>query len=83
MIEGAAKAGPLWSGRTARNEIVHVEGAADRDLVGEVLEVRILRANKHSLHGELTEAAKATARRRPVQGRRALPVLAGAGSGGT
>jgi tRNA-2-methylthio-N6-dimethylallyladenosine synthase len=100
MIEGPAKAGPrgggesgqvlergagaLWSGRTARNEIVHVEGAADLDLTGELVDVRIMRANKHSLHGDLTDAARAAAPRRAVmpaaQGRRSLPVLAGVGT---
>ena len=85
LVEGVSKTGDLWSGRTARNEIVHLEGAGDRDLGGELLEARILRANKHSLHGELTPAALAAAARRPAQAatkaRRALPVLTGTGAG--
>ncbi|AKT39262.1 tRNA (N6-isopentenyl adenosine(37)-C2)-methylthiotransferase MiaB [Chondromyces crocatus] len=77
LVEGPAKAGDLWSGRTSRNEIVHIEGVSELDLVGEVVTVQIIRANKHSLHGELTEAARAAARRarpRPA-GRRVLPVV--------
>ncbi|MCC6552491.1 MAG: tRNA (N6-isopentenyl adenosine(37)-C2)-methylthiotransferase MiaB, partial [Polyangiaceae bacterium] len=69
LIEGHDKArghggpapGALWSGRTARNEIVHVEGAGELDLEGEIVEVTIARANRHSLQGELTEAARAAA----------------------
>jgi len=78
LVEGPAKVGEaLWSGRTGRNEIVHIEGAADLDLTGEVVEAQILRANKHSLHGELSEAARAAAPHRPPRpkGRRLLPVV--------
>jgi tRNA-2-methylthio-N6-dimethylallyladenosine synthase len=80
---GGPTPGGLWSGRTDRHEIVHVEGAGDLDLWGEIVEVAVTRANRHSLQGELTEAARASARRgaRPRPGaRRALPVLA-AGDG--
>jgi tRNA-2-methylthio-N6-dimethylallyladenosine synthase len=87
LVEGLDKdSGALWSGRTERNEIVHLAGAADRDLAGEVVEVEIVRHNKHSLQGELTAEARAAARPRAavIAGdaqkptRRALPVLASA-----
>jgi tRNA-2-methylthio-N6-dimethylallyladenosine synthase len=90
LIEGAGKeGGASWSGRTERNEIVHVAGAEGLDLRGEVVEVSVVRANKHSLQAELTEAARASARplppvtpkAKPAGGRRSLPVLA-AGPGG-
>jgi tRNA-2-methylthio-N6-dimethylallyladenosine synthase len=78
LIEGQGEGG-AWSGRTERNEIVHVEGAADRDLCGEVVEARVVRSNKHSLAGELTDAARAAARPRAVEAprgaRRSLPIV--------
>jgi tRNA-2-methylthio-N6-dimethylallyladenosine synthase len=90
LVEGLDKVGhdggALWSGRTDRNEIVHVAGAPDRELCGEVVEVSIVQANKHSLQGEITAAARARApARAPVErlvppvppARRALPVVAG------
>ncbi len=53
-----------FEGRTERNEIMHIEssdaGGGVLDLVGRVVEVRVTRANKHSLAGELTEAARLT-----------------------
>ncbi|WP_437477357.1 tRNA (N6-isopentenyl adenosine(37)-C2)-methylthiotransferase MiaB [Sorangium sp. So ce1014] len=77
--------GALWSGRTGRHEIAHIEGAAELDLLGDVVEVSIARANKHSLQAELTEAARAAARPRqrggaePGPARRSLPVVAAEG----
>lgn len=58
--------GALWSGRTERNEIVHVALAGDLDLEGELVEVTVTRSNRHSLQGELTEAARAAARPRAI-----------------
>jgi tRNA-2-methylthio-N6-dimethylallyladenosine synthase len=52
LVEGAGEGG-VWSGRTERNEIAHVAGAGDRDLLGEVVDARVLRSNKHSLAAEL------------------------------
>jgi tRNA-2-methylthio-N6-dimethylallyladenosine synthase len=79
LIEGASKSegGDLTrgrvQGRTERNEIVHVEAAgAAASLVGEIVEVEIQRANKHSLVGVPTEAMPV----RPPGVRRALPVIA-------
>lgn len=90
LIEGRDKGkGRLWSGRTGRNEIVHVAGAEDLDLAGEVVTVTVARSNKHSLEAELTPESRARARPLPAGGgagvreggRRALPVLS-AGLGG-
>jgi tRNA-2-methylthio-N6-dimethylallyladenosine synthase len=87
LIEGRDKGkGVLWSGRSERNEIVHVAGAEDLDLLGEIVEARVVRANKHSLEAELSPASRdearpisASAGREGQKGRRALPVLAHAG----
>jgi len=80
-LDGQPDAEARWSGRTERNEIVHIAGAADRDLMGRVVEVSIVRRHKHSLLGELTaaerEAAPVLPSPAPARGRRALPVVAG------
>lgn len=56
LVEGRSKTGAL-TGRTERNEIVHF-GCSD-EAVGELLTVRIERALKHSLVGELEDPARA------------------------
>jgi len=62
LVEGASKSekGDLTrgrvQGRTERSEIVHIEAHGAGSLVGEVVEVDITRANKHSLSGVPTEA---------------------------
>ena len=59
LIEGFDRSrGARWSGRSERNEIVHIDAAEDLDLLGELVDVSISRANKHSLEGELTHAAR-------------------------
>jgi tRNA-2-methylthio-N6-dimethylallyladenosine synthase len=79
LIEGPGKTG-AWEGRSDRNEIVHVTSA--RELTGEVIDVDITAAFKHSLAGTPTEAALAklplegTARRPHPKRRRALPLIA-------
>lgn len=86
LVEGPSKARaegrPLAEGRTERNEIVHLEEPEGRALVGEVVEVEIARANKHSLFGTLTEAALAALPRArdavaAPRRRRALPMVLG------
>lgn len=63
LVEGRDKGkGLFWSGRSERNEIVHVAGAHGLDLLGEVVEARVVRSNKHSLEAELTEEWRARAR---------------------
>jgi tRNA-2-methylthio-N6-dimethylallyladenosine synthase len=66
LVEGASKSerrttneGALSvarvQGRTHRNEIVHVEAPGVASLIGEIVEVEITRANKHSLTARPTE----------------------------
>ncbi len=80
LVEGLDKErGELWSGRTDRHEIVHIAGAAGLDLAGDVVAANIVRANKHSLQGELTAESRASARPRTApstSARRSLPLLA-------
>ncbi|MCS6900241.1 MAG: tRNA (N6-isopentenyl adenosine(37)-C2)-methylthiotransferase MiaB [Myxococcales bacterium] len=85
LVEGCSKSGNgFLSGRTRRNEIVHIRGAAGLDLLGKLVQVTITAAHKHSLQGELTEVARAAARPTTAtvplplatSSRRALPVLA-------
>jgi tRNA-2-methylthio-N6-dimethylallyladenosine synthase len=85
LVEGLDKErGELWSGRTDRHEIVHITGAAGLDLAGEVVVADVVRANKHSLQGELSAAARAAARPRVAAAkapRRSLPLVASAAEG--
>ena len=78
LVEGHSKTGGTLSGRTARNEIVHVEGGDGLDLVGRIVDVAIARANKHSLVGALTDASRARAEALPKT-RRALPLVGARG----
>ena len=80
--DGAARAS-LVSGRTERNEIVHVEAPEGRVAVGRIVEVEIVQANKHSLAARCTEEALgalplllATTDATP-RGKRVLPLVAG------
>ncbi|HTJ84603.1 MAG TPA: tRNA (N6-isopentenyl adenosine(37)-C2)-methylthiotransferase MiaB, partial [Polyangiaceae bacterium] len=87
LIEGEARRGldgagrPTFTGRTENNAIVHVDDPAALGLVGEVVEVEIVRALRHSVVGKLDEAAAARgAERARAAGarpkpRRALPVV--------
>jgi tRNA-2-methylthio-N6-dimethylallyladenosine synthase len=59
LVEGSSKAPGHVEGRTDRNEIVHVEAPGER-VIGQIVEVTIKRANKHSLVGALTAAALAS-----------------------
>jgi tRNA-2-methylthio-N6-dimethylallyladenosine synthase len=78
LIEGASPVagagGPLVSGRTQRNEIVHLDAPEGRGSAGRLVDVEIVRANKHSLAGRWTaealEALPVTTR----PARRALPL---------
>jgi tRNA-2-methylthio-N6-dimethylallyladenosine synthase len=79
LVEGASKAGSgRVTGRTERNEIVHVRDEDGASLVGELVLVRIVRSFRHSLEGEVTEAFRAA--RPPVRAagvtRRSLPIVA-------
>jgi len=66
LIEGPSKPGAgaagdtaRVTGRTERNEIVHVEAIPDRVMIGAVVEVEVTRAFKHSLEGRVTDSARA------------------------
>jgi tRNA-2-methylthio-N6-dimethylallyladenosine synthase len=80
LIEGLDKErSALWSGRTERNEIVHVTSAERLDLAGEIVEVTVTRHNRHSLPAELTPAARSAARPLAIAekpARRQLPLVA-------
>ncbi|MCC6213557.1 MAG: tRNA (N6-isopentenyl adenosine(37)-C2)-methylthiotransferase MiaB [Polyangiaceae bacterium] len=79
LVEGPGLGGG-FTGRTERNEIVHL-GCRD-DPTGELLRVRVLRAFRHSLEAEVVDPARRAEPPRPKDPRpgaapRALPVLAG------
>ena len=75
LVEGPSKSRPEnLSGRSARNDIVHIEGAQGLDLVGELVDVEVTTAYGHSVLGRLTEDAR---ERAPRAARRGLVVLGG------
>jgi len=82
LIEGPSKSSvgvPHLTGRTLRNEIVHIEAPEGRSATGELVDVVVLRAYKHSLEARLTEAAHDALPRAPrvvETVRRALPIVA-------
>ena len=80
LVEGPSKArAENLTGRTERNEIVHIPDATELDIVGEIVEVEIVEAYKHSLLGRLTEPERRRARTGPgATSRRRLPVISGA-----
>src|SRR5690606_9317469 len=57
LVEGRSKGGDTFSGRTHRNEIVHLEAGVGVDPTGYVVEVEILEPYKHSLRGRMTSEA--------------------------
>lgn len=76
LLEGPSKPGASTvAGRTRRNEIVHVppiEGA----VAGAIVDVEVVRANKHSLEGRIDRVRReAPARVSPTWRRVALPVV--------
>lgn len=71
LVEGRGKA-EQWGGRSERNEIVHF--ASPYELTGRLVRVRILRANKNSLLGELAQAVDGLALAEPIAG--AAPLAA-------
>src|SRR6185436_12930765 len=79
LVEGRSKTGSRRvTGRTARNEIVHIDDDADASLVGELVQVDIVQSFDHSLKGVLTDGSRAgrVPARAAGVGRRSLPVLA-------
>jgi tRNA-2-methylthio-N6-dimethylallyladenosine synthase len=74
LVEGLDERGTVYSGRSAQNEIVHVDCA--EDVIGRVLEVRIDAAYKHSLLATpLGATAVPHAERSARAPARALPML--------
>jgi tRNA-2-methylthio-N6-dimethylallyladenosine synthase len=78
LVEGESKAGSSKvTGRTERNEIVHITDEDGASLVGAIVEVEIVRAFKHSLEGKITPRSQAE--RRPGAAlrsrRRTLPLV--------
>jgi len=76
LVEGPSKSQPdNLSGRSERNEIVHITKAADLDLVGELVDVEIVQAYKHSLLAELTDDARRHASPSAAASRRSLTLV--------
>ncbi len=80
LLEGPSKTrSENLSGRSERNEIVHVTDASDRNVIGELVEVEIVEAYKHSLLAKLTPESEARFPRLPLTAapaaKRALPLL--------
>ena len=67
LVEGRSKrgtrgetpAGDIYHGRSERNELVHIEFPSFSAPIGELVDVTITRAHKHSLVGEMGAAARA------------------------
>ena len=75
LVEGPSRDGSgRFVGRSSRHEIVHVTAPAGRDLVGELVRVRIDEAFKHSLAAVL-EGEPSAPRRAPPRARVALPLV--------
>jgi len=73
LVEGRGPRGSEFSGRSERNEIVHIESAS-RDPSGHVVKVRIERAYKNSLAGVLVDEG-ALPPKTPVPAVRMLPLV--------
>src|SRR5262249_38686130 len=75
LIDGPGRDRDPGTGRTERNEIVHIADARGHDLLGQIVSVSIVRAYRHSLLGELTADARAAlpVTSQPAR-RRSLPV---------
>jgi len=73
LVEGQSKHGH-YSGRSERNEIVHMDVPEGLDPIGQVIEVSVPRANKHSLHGVM-EGATYRPPPPPQPQQRRLPIV--------
>ena len=73
LIEGPSRKGGRFTGRTERNEIVHVAVDEGVDPTGQLLEVDVERANEHSLMADALGDVRSSPR--VVEARRRLPVL--------
>ena len=68
LVEGPGKNPGTVTGRTERNEIVHLADSAELELVGQVVRVQITEAFKHSLLAELCPHQELPPRVRVAQG---------------
>jgi len=82
LVEGASKAQGKVTGRTERNEIVHLDAPENRVLIGALVVAEITQAFKHSLAGTLDPEAIAALpapahgdATRPERRRRSLTIL--------
>lgn len=76
LVEGPSKTGDRVTGRTERNEIVHIAAEGALSLVGKIVDVTIGKAFKHSLEGLLDESDLALLNVGPApQPKRALPLV--------
>lgn len=78
LVEGPSKTGDRVTGRTERNEIVHIAADGALDLIGDIVDVTISKAFRHSLEGMLDSDTLARLSRKspsPSKARRALPIL--------
>lgn len=76
LVEGPSKSGEgLFSGRSQRNEIVHVRAPAGVSLTGSIVPVVVEKANKHSVVGVLPSGFEAPRRGPIASARRALPLV--------
>ncbi|MSP25828.1 MAG: tRNA (N6-isopentenyl adenosine(37)-C2)-methylthiotransferase MiaB [Myxococcales bacterium] len=78
LIEGPSKSKPEnLTGRSERNEIVHVADAAGLELRGKLVEVVVVEAFKHSLLAQLTAESRRSARAQTSSEprRRSLPLV--------
>jgi tRNA-2-methylthio-N6-dimethylallyladenosine synthase len=78
LIEGPSKNGGMFSGRSDRNEIVHIAAPEGRDVTGAIVTCEILSANKHSLVGAIDPDAVGALPLATRPARRPLPLVAGA-----
>jgi tRNA-2-methylthio-N6-dimethylallyladenosine synthase len=53
LIEGPSKDPGRWVGRSQRHELVHVAGAAEQNMIGQLVRARVSRANKRSLFADM------------------------------
>src|SRR5690606_7770035 len=76
LVEGESKSQGMFSGRTERNEIVHLAAPEGIDPSGHLVRVKIVEAFKHSLRGELLDEPLPSMRReRRPRGRSSLPLV--------
>jgi tRNA-2-methylthio-N6-dimethylallyladenosine synthase len=69
LVEGTSKSGQARvTGRSEENAIVHIDDPRGTALVGQLVEVRIARAFKHSLEGDVTGVRPLAAGSSPIRG---------------